>query len=89
MSTPTAPLPTDAATALARLELAFAPLEIRKAVVRYGTASASVAELTAILDYRSLTVPEFNELKLSEEWIAESKATLAATGRLDLIGVTA
>lgn len=86
---PTAPLPAPAVEALARPELAFAPLPVRKAVVRYRNASATTVELSGVMDYRSLTVPEFNELKLSEEWIAESRATLAEAGMLHLIEVTA
>ena len=83
---PTAPLPQPAVEVLARLELAFAPLPVRKAVVRYRNASAVTVELSAVMDYRSLTVPEFNDLEFAQDTMRESRQILAKAGRLDLIG---
>jgi hypothetical protein len=86
LDAPTAPLTAPAADALARLELAFAPLPVRRAVVRYRNASAVTVELSAVMDYRSLTVPEFNDLEFAQDTMRESRQILAQAGRLDLIG---
>lgn len=95
--TPTAPLPPAAVSALARLERAFAPVhdmhsysrmtpEIRREVIRYENASHRTAELSALMDSRDLSPAEFGSLELAQDTMRQARATLAAAGRLDLIG---
>ena len=82
----TAPLPPAAETALANLERAFLPLPLIRAVTRYEVASARTAELSAAMDLRDLTPAEFDSLDFAQDTMRETRATLAAAGRLDLIG---
>jgi len=84
--TPTAPLAPAAADALAKLERAFLPLEIRKAVTRYEVASARTAELSHLMDSRDLSGAEFNALFDAQTAMAGARAELKDAGRLDLIG---
>lgn len=92
----TAPLPPAAVSALHRLARAFAPVhdthsycrmtpEIRREVIRFENASARTAELSAAMDSRDLTPAEFNALDFAQDVMRETRATLAAAGRLDLI----
>lgn len=87
MSTPTAPLPAPAADALSRLERAFlpVPLDIVRAVARYENASATTAELSALMDSRTLSAAEFGRLEFAQDTMRESRATLAAAGQLHLV----
>ena len=100
LDTPTAPLPPAAEAALARLQRAFTPghdlrsysrmaPEVRRAVVRHEIAAARTAELSALMDSRDLTPAEFGSLELAQDTMRQARATLAAAGRLDLIGVAA
>ncbi|MGW0626459.1 hypothetical protein [Streptomyces sp. NPDC002758] len=82
---PTAPLPQPAADAMRRLELALAAPAVVRAVTRYEVASARTAELSAAMDVRDLTSAEFDALEFAQDVMRESRATLAAAGRLDLI----
>ena len=102
-TTPTAPLPPAAVDALRRLELALADrstadvlaheagtyvrvtLEVQRAVTVYEVATARYRELTS-LD-RDMTGAEFESLKLAQDRMADSRATLAAAGQLHLIEV--
>jgi hypothetical protein len=83
---PTAPLPTPAAEALARLESAFAPLPLHvvKAVTRYEIASARFDELDA-RPAASLSIAEVDAYFAAQQTVGEAFTTLAEAGRLDLI----
>ena len=92
----TSPLPPAAEAALHRLDRAFAPVhdthsycrmtpELRREVIRYENASARTAELSAAMDSRDLTPAEFDALDFAQDTMRESRSTLAAAGRLDLI----
>ncbi|MET8080044.1 hypothetical protein [Streptomyces sp. NPDC005303] len=83
-STPTAPLPTSAAVSLARLERAFLPLPVVRAVTRYEVATARFDELAAkpASELKPAEVDAFGE---AQQTIAESVAVLAEAKRLDLI----
>ncbi|WP_369274491.1 hypothetical protein AB5J55_35235 [Streptomyces sp. R11] len=83
--TPTAPLPQPAAEALARLGLAFAPLDVVRAVTRYEIACERRAELLAKRP-RDWSGAEFDSFTGAERTIEESKALLAAKELLHLIG---
>lgn len=80
---PTAPLPAPAAEALARLECAFLPLDIVRAVTRYETASARYDELIA-RPASTLSPAEFDALGVAQQTMAEAFGVLADAGRLDL-----
>lgn len=96
-STPTAPLPLAAVSAMARLELAFASPEstatrtsavapsIVRAVTRYEIASFRTAQLSAWMDSRDLTGAEFDAFEFAQDVMRESRATLAAARMLHLI----
>ena len=81
---PTAPLTPAAATALAKLERAFLPLALVRAVTRYEVATARYDELIA-RPVSSLSPAEFNAVGEAQQTIAESLGVLADAGRLDLI----
>ena len=81
---PTAPLTPAAATALAKLERAFLPLALVRAVTRYEVATARYDELIA-RPVSSLSPAEFNAVGEAQQTIAESLGILADAGRLDLI----
>ena len=57
------------------------------AVNVYKVASARTAELSAVTDSRELTAGEADYLAHAQDMMAAARATLAAAGRLDLIGV--
>lgn len=82
---PTGSLPPAAAAALSRLELAFAPVEVARAVTRYEVASARTAELSHLMDSRDLSGAEFDSLFDAQDVMRESRRTLAAAGMLHLI----
>lgn len=85
-SRPTAPLSAEASAALAKLERAFLPLDLVRAVTRYEVASARTAELSHLMDSRDLSGAEFNALFDAQTAMAGARAALAAAGRLDLVG---
>lgn len=87
VSRPTAPLPAPAVEALARLELAFAPLSVVRAVARYEDAVAARDELTAI-PAAQWSPAEFDSFTATHDALVESVLTLGEAGRLDLIEVT-
>lgn len=84
MSTPTAPLPPAAEAALNRLERAFLPLPLVRAVARYEAAVEYKDRLSA----RRATTwsgAEFASFFDCGPVMEESLRTLEAAGRLDLI----
>ena len=85
---PTAPLPVPGVEALARLELAFAPRRIVRAVVRFEIATARFAELSA-REASTLSPAEFGALRASRIVMSVSRSILADAGMLHLIEVTA
>lgn len=85
MTTPTAPLPPDAADAVSRVEAHF-PLV--QAVAVYETAAVRAVQLAALADSGfTLSDLDADSLAHAEDLMAGARATLAAAGRLDLIGV--
>lgn len=85
----TAPLPLAARKAMHRLERAFADrstAEVRRVVVRFEIAAATVDRLSA-MDARDMSPAQFDHLADAQERMAEYRATLAAADRLDLIEV--
>ena len=62
-------------------------VEVVRAVTRFENASARTAELSAAMDSRDLSPAEFDALDFAQDVMRESRATLAAAGRLDLIEV--
>jgi len=82
--TPTAPLPAPAAAALARLELAFAPRHVVRAVTRFEIATARYDELDT-RPASTLSAAEFYASMDAQQAIAEAFGVLAEAGRLDLI----
>lgn len=85
---PTAPLPTPAVAALARLELALAAPDVQRAAPRHAVATARIAELEA-LDARRMSAAQFDALLDAQNELEMRRKQLADAGRLDLIGVTA
>jgi hypothetical protein len=57
-----------------------------QAVIRYENASHRTAELSTLMDSRDLTPAEFDALEFAQDTMRQARATLAAAGRLDLIG---
>jgi hypothetical protein len=84
MSAPTAPLPSAAAEALTRLERAFLPLHVVRAVIRHEKASARRDELAA-KPASQWTPAEFDSFKAAHDAVVESVLALGAADRLDLI----
>jgi hypothetical protein len=80
----TAPLNPSATTALAKLERAFLPLDLLRAVTRYEVNTARYDELIA-RPASSLSPAEFDAVGDAQQTIAESLGVLADAGRLDLI----
>lgn len=80
----TATLPPAAAAALTRLELAFAPLSVRKAVTRYEVATTRFDELDA-RPASQLSPAEVDAYFGAQKTVAEAFGVLAEAGRLDLI----
>jgi hypothetical protein len=86
MSTPTAPLPPAAVEAVRRLELALTvPADVARAAARYRSASAAIAIASKVMEARALTPVESSDFEYVQDVMRESRATLAAAGRLDLI----
>lgn len=83
-NTPTAPLPTPAVDALRSLELAFAPLEIRKAVVRYGICMETYARL-AMRDSHLMSGAQFTLMGEAQDEMAQRHAELEQAGMLHLV----
>ncbi|MFF0166777.1 hypothetical protein [Streptomyces prasinus] len=81
---PTAPLPSAAAEALARLERAFLPLAVVRAVTRYETAALRFDELSA-RPASKLSPAEADALRLAQETMTAEFAVLAKAGRTDLL----
>jgi hypothetical protein len=86
-STPTAPLSPAAVDAMRRLELALTvPAEVVQAVTVYETAAEHAAQLAALAEADKMTDLDADDLAHAEDLVAGARATLAAAGRLDLIG---
>lgn len=79
----TAPLPSTATMALARLESAFPVIQ---AVTVYETAAVHRAQLAALAEADKLSDLDADSLAHAEDLAAGAHATLANAGRLDLIG---
>ncbi|MFJ9633759.1 hypothetical protein ACIRU8_39305 [Streptomyces sp. NPDC101175] len=84
-NTPTAPLPAPAAEALSRLDRAFLPADVIRAVTRYEVAAARYDELDA-RPVSSLSPAEFDAMQQAQQMVAESFGVLASHGRTDLVG---
>jgi hypothetical protein len=84
---PTAPLPTPAVAALARLELRLAfPKPVVDAVTRYESAALHAAELAAkAATGNGLPALDVRSWEFAEELMAGSRATLADAGLLHLV----
>lgn len=82
--TSTAPLPQPAVDAPSRLDRAFLPLPVIRAVIRFEKASARRDALAA-RGASTLSSVEFDSFKAAHDTIVESVAVLGAAGRLDLI----
>lgn len=61
-------------------------LAVAEAVTRYEVASARTAQLSHLMDERTLTVAEFDVLEHAQDVMAGAKASLAEAGMLRLIG---
>lgn len=83
--TPTAPLPPAAVSALHRLDRAFLPLAVEKAVTRYEIAAARYDELIA-RPVSELSPAEVDSIGFAQQTLADAFGVLAEAGRLDLIG---
>lgn len=83
-TTPTAPLPPAAEAALHRLERAFLPLPLIRAVTRYEIAAARYDELIA-RSAHTLSPAEFDSFQAAEQTLAESLGVLADARMLHLI----
>lgn len=81
---PTAPLPPAAEAALAKLERAFLPLPLIRAVTRYEIAAARYDELIA-RPASTLSPAEFDSFQAAEQTLADSFGVLAEAGRTDLV----
>ncbi|MET9150030.1 hypothetical protein ABZX82_01925 [Streptomyces griseoflavus] len=79
----TAPLPAGALLVLSRLEAAFPLIQ---AVAQYETAAVHRAQFAALAEADKLTDLDADSLAHAEELMDGARATLAAAGRLDLIG---
>jgi hypothetical protein len=84
LNAPTAPLPAPAAAALRRLELAFTPLDVVRALTRYEIATARYDELDA-RPASALSPAEFDALQDAQQTVTEAFGVLAEAKRLDLI----
>jgi hypothetical protein len=82
--TGTAPLPPAAKAALARLERAFLPLPLVRAVTRYEIAAARYDELIA-RPASDLSPAEFDSIGDAQQTMAETFGVLAEAGRADLV----
>lgn len=84
----TAPLPLAAEAAMRSLELRLRfPAEIVAAVTVHETASERAAELAAkAATGKDLPALDIRSWEFAEDLMAGARATLAAAGRLDLIG---
>jgi len=84
VDTPTAPLFPAAVAAISRLELAFAPLHVVRAVTRYEIATARYDELDA-RPASALSPAEVDAFHAAQQTVADAFGVLAEAGRLDLI----
>jgi hypothetical protein len=86
-TTPTAPLSPAASAALARLERAFRPLDlVSLAASDYRAAESRANELIRSAQVAPMSDLHADDLAHYVDLMAGYKATLAAAGRLDLIG---
>jgi hypothetical protein len=92
--TPTAPLPPAATEPLSdfaaklvdRLDLRLNAPEVLPAVARYEVGSFRTAQLSSLLFRYGLSDADLDSLEFWQDVMRESRAILAAAGRLDLIG---
>jgi len=83
-TTPTAPLPPVAVEALSRLERAFLPLDIVRAVTRYETAALRYDELSG-RPVSGLSPAEVDAWQTAQQTMDAEFAVLADAGRTDLL----
>ncbi|MFE0353616.1 hypothetical protein ACFW2I_08990 [Streptomyces nigra] len=83
VETPTAPLPPAAVELASRIEAQF-PLV--QAVTVYETAATHAVQLAALAETGDMSDLDADSLAHAEELKLGARATLAAAGRLDLIG---
>lgn len=88
LARPTAPLPPAAVAAMDHLDLRLRfPKRVVDAVVVYETAALRAADLAAKSESGvDLPAIDVRSWEFAEELMAGARATLAAAGRLDLIG---
>ena len=86
-STPTAPLPPAAVSAMARIELRLTAPEVLPAVARYEVASFRTAQMSRWMSTRDLTDVELDDLEFAQDVMREATAILTAAGMLHLIEV--
>ena len=84
LDTPSAPLPSAAEAALSRLDRAFLPLSLVRAVTRYEIAAARYDELIA-RPASELSPAEFDSIGMAQQTMAEAFGVLAEAGRTDLV----
>jgi hypothetical protein len=84
MSTPTAPLPSDAVELMARVEAHFPLIH---AVTQYETAAVHAVQLAALAEVGKMTDLDADSLAHAEDLMAGARAVLAEAGMLHLIGV--
>lgn len=85
----TAPLPSAAAQALRRVDLALTlpvPLPIVRAVVEYETAAVHAADLAALAATGKMSDLDADSLAATEDLMAGARAVLKSADALDLIG---
>lgn len=81
---PTAPLSPAASAAVSRLERAFLPLHVVRAVTRYETAALRYDELIA-RPASQLSPAEFDAIGAAQQTMANEFGRLAEAGRTDLL----
>ena len=84
LDTPSAPLPPAGEAALSRLDRAFLPLPLVRAVTRYEIAAARYDELIA-RPASELSPAEFDSVGAAQQTMADSLGVLADAGRTDLL----
>lgn len=84
LDTLTAPLPPAAESALAKLDRAFLPLPLIRAVTRYEVAAARYDELIA-RPVSELSPAEVDSIGFAQQTLDDSFGVLAEAGRTDLL----
>lgn len=88
MSTPTAPLPLAAVSAMRRLELRLSvPAAVVRAVTKYETAAEQARRLAGVAASGRMSDLDADSLAAAEDVMSAARATLAAAGQLHLVEV--